>query len=159
MPGISAVSPPISAQPAGGSRRRCRRRRPGRRDIQLAGREVIQKNQRLRPLDHQVVDAHGDKVDADGIVNAGGQRDHQFRAHPVGRGHHQRVAVTGGGGVEESAEPAQRGIGAGPRGASGQRLDGLDQFLARVDIDAGRTVIQPVIGCFGCYGILTDKPV
>jgi len=118
----------------------------GGRDIQLSGREIIQENHRLSPLDHQVVDAHGDKVDADGIVDAGGQRDLQFRADPVGRGDHQRVAVTGGGRIEESAEPAQRGIGAGPHGAAGQRLDGLDQFLARVDVDTGGAVVQPFSG-------------
>ena len=35
-------------------------------DIELAGGEVVEEEQRLGALDDDVVDAHGDEVDADG---------------------------------------------------------------------------------------------
>ena len=132
---------------------------PGRRDVQFPGREVIQEDQRLRALDHQVVDAHGDKVDADGVVNTCGQRHHKLRAYPVGRCHHKRIAVAGGGGVEKSAESPQRGIGAGPHGATGQRLDGLYQLLASGYVHPGGAVVQPILSRVGGYGVLAAKLV
>ena len=68
-PGSSAVSPPTSAQPAW--------RQPSamppitlRRglDVELAGREVVEEEERLGAGDEHVVDAHRDEVDADGVV-------------------------------------------------------------------------------------------
>ena len=68
-PGISAVSPPIRAQPAW--------RQPSAMPstttgadfgVELAGGEVVEEEQRLGALHHQVVDAHGDQVDADRVV-------------------------------------------------------------------------------------------
>jgi len=43
----------------------------------------------------------------------------------------------GGAEIEEGAEAPQAGVGAGARGAAGQRLDGVDQGVAGVDIDSG----------------------
>ncbi len=44
--------------------------RPGLR-VELPGGEIIEEEQRLRPLDDEVVDAHGDQVDADRVENPG----------------------------------------------------------------------------------------
>ena len=71
MPGISAVSPPISAQPAWsaalGDAGDDRSRDAG---VELAGREIVEEEQRLGALDDEVVDAHRDEVDADAVVPA-----------------------------------------------------------------------------------------
>ncbi len=39
-------------------------------DIELAGGVVVQEEQRLGATDDQIVDAHGDQVDADAVVHA-----------------------------------------------------------------------------------------
>ena len=43
----------------------------GGRDVELAGGEVVEEEQRLGALHDEIVDAHGDEVDADGVVPAG----------------------------------------------------------------------------------------
>jgi hypothetical protein len=68
MPGISAVSPPISAQPEARAALGDAFDDPrGGIDLQLAGGEIVEKEERLGPLADQVVDAHGDQVDADPV--------------------------------------------------------------------------------------------
>ena len=76
MPGISAVSPPMSAHPAtlapGGD--------PfddfgGRTHVELAAGEIVEEQQRLGALHHEIVDAHGDEIDADRRVLAALDRD------------------------------------------------------------------------------------
>ena len=84
-------------------------------DVELAGGEIVEEEQRLGALHHQVVDAHGDEVDADAVVLAGLDGDLQLGADAVGGGDQQRVVVAGGLQVEQGAEAAQTRIGAGPR--------------------------------------------
>ena len=132
MPGISAVSPPTRAQPAW--------RQPsampattarGGLHVQLAGGVVVEEHQRLGALGQQVVDAHGHQVDADRVVEAGLDGDLQLGADAVGGGDQQRVVVAGRLQVEQRAEAAQRRLRARPAGGLGQRLDRLDQGVAR----------------------------
>ena len=52
---------------------------------------VVEKEQRLGALHHQVVDAHGDQVDADGVVAAGLDRDLDLGADAVIGGHQDRI--------------------------------------------------------------------
>jgi hypothetical protein len=47
-----------------------------------------------------------------------------------------RIDKAGGLEVEQAAESADFGVGAGPRGGAHHRLDQVDQAVARVDIDA-----------------------
>ncbi len=75
--------------------------------IEPAGGEIVEEEQRLGALDDQVVDAHRDEVDADGVENAGVDGDLELGADAVGRGDQQRVAVAGGLEVEEAAEAAE----------------------------------------------------
>ena len=113
MPGISAVSPPISAQPPGGSPRRCPRRRRGHFVVELAGGEIVEEEQRLGALDDEVVDAHRDQVDADAVMLAGVDGQLELGADAVVGGDEQRVVIARGLEVEEAAEAAQFGVGAG----------------------------------------------
>ena len=57
----------------------------------LAGGEIIQEEQRLRALHHQIVHAHRHQVDADAVVQPRIERHHELGAHTVGRGDQNRV--------------------------------------------------------------------
>ena len=108
MPGISAVSPPTSAQPA--SRQPSAMpvdHRRGRLDVEPAGGEIVEEEQRLGPLADEVVDAHGDEVDADGVEPAGVDREPELGADAVGGGDQHRVGVARRLEVEERAEAAE----------------------------------------------------
>ena len=96
MPGISAVSPPISAQPA------CRQpsAMPAITEravchVELAAGEIVEEEQRLGALRQQVVDAHGDEIDADGGVPAGVDGDLELGADAVVGGDQDRVLEAG----------------------------------------------------------------
>ena len=43
--------------------------------IELATGEIIEKQQRLRPLHHEVIDVHGDEIDADRVVTTAFDRE------------------------------------------------------------------------------------
>ncbi len=84
--------------------------------IELADREVVEEEQRLGALDEEIVDAHGDEIDADRGVPAGVDGDPELGADPVVGGDEDRIAEAGPLEVEEAAEAAEIGIGAGPAG-------------------------------------------
>ena len=126
----------------------------GRRfDIQLAARVIVQKEQRLRALHDDVVHAHRNQILADAAEQAGLDRDLELGADAIGRGDQNRIAEPRGLQVEQSAEPAERRVRAGPsRGFRGGR-NARHEFLARIDIDAGVFIGQMVASAFGCHSI------
>ena len=63
----------------------------------------------------------------------------QLGAHAVGARDQHRLAVLAGQ-VEQGAEAAQAAHHLGPEAALDQRLDAFDDFVARVDVDAGIAV-------------------
>ncbi len=143
MPGISAVSPPTSAQPA------CLQ--PSAMPLMtvracstdsLPGGKIIQKEQWFSALHDEVVDAHRDQVDADGIMQSGLHGDFQLGANAVGGGDQNRVDEAGRLQVEQRAKAAQATQQAATRSAAGQRLDRLHQSIAGGDIDPGPAIIQ-----------------
>ena len=75
--------------------------------VELAGGEIVEEEQRLGALHDQVVDAHRDQVDADGIVPVMVDRQLELGADAVVGGDQQRIAVARGARVEEPAEPAE----------------------------------------------------
>ena len=84
-PGCSAISPPTSAQPA------CRQpsAMPAtiaatRVGVELADRDVVEEEERLGAGDEDVVRAHRDEVDADGVVLAEQLRELELGADAVG---------------------------------------------------------------------------
>ena len=145
MPGISAVSPPISAQPA------CRQPSAMPADdrralirVELAGGEIVEEEQRLGALHDQVVDAHGDEVDADRVVPAGVDGDLQLGADAViGRDQH-RIGEARGLKVEEPAEAADLAIRAWPPGRAHQRFDLFDQQHCRRRCRPRLSIGEPV---------------
>ena len=79
---------------------------------------------------------------------ARGDRHHQFRAHAIGGGNQDRVAVSGGLQVEQRPEAPEAGRGAASGGTRRQGLDRLDKRRAGVDIDARIAIAA------GVYGVL-----
>ena len=138
MPGISAVSPPISAQPAW--------RQPSAIEattaaatvvVELPASVIIEEEQRLGALDDEVVGAHRDQVDADAVVAAELDRQLELGPDAVVGGDQQRIVIARRLQIEEAAESAKLGVGAGPRGRAGERADRLDQRVAGLDRHAG----------------------
>src|SRR5690606_2948080 len=68
----------------------------------------------------------------------------QLGADAVGAADQDRVLEAGGLEVEERAEAAEPAHGAGAVGGARQRLDGLDQRVAGIDVDPGVLVGQAV---------------
>ena len=105
--------------------------------IELAAGEIVEEEQRLRALHHEVVDRHGDEIDADRVVPAGLDRDLDLGADAVGGGDQDRIGKAGALEVEQAAEAADFGVRARPRGRAHQRLDQLHHAVAGIDVDAG----------------------
>ena len=114
MPGISAVSPPISAQPAW--------RQPSAIEATTAAATslssfpvaiIVEEEQRLGALDDEIVDAHRDQVDADPVMLAQFDRQLELGSDPVIGRDQQRIVIARRLQVEKAAESAQLGIGAG----------------------------------------------
>ena len=134
-PGISAVSPPISAQPFCRQPRaipRHHRRRHVR--IQLPHREVIQKEQRRRPLHRDVVHAVVHQVFADRVVPPRQERHLQLRAHAVGGAHQHRLAIPRQ--LVHRAEAPDLGQHSGRKRLPRKLLDGGNGAVGLVDIHA-----------------------
>ena len=110
------------------------------RDIERTGREIIQKEQWLGALHHDVVHAHGHQIDAHGVVPAGVDGEAQLRADAIRAGDQHGLAVAVEGYFHEGAESADSAEDLATHRAPHVRLDALDQLFARVDIDAGRAV-------------------
>ena len=109
-------------------------------DVELAGRKVIEEKQRLGPLHHHVVDAHGDQVDAHRVVAAGVDGEAQLGADPVGSRHQHGLAVAIQRHFDQGAETAQAAQYFAAHGALHVGLDAFDEFLAGVDIDSGLAI-------------------
>ena len=84
--------------------------RPRGRHVELAAGEVVEEEQRLGALREQVVDAHGDEIDADGGVPAGLDGDLELGADAVVGGNQDRVREAGRLEIEQRAEAAEIGV-------------------------------------------------
>ena len=114
--------------------------------VELAGSEIIQEEQRLGALHHDVVDAHRHQIDADRVVDAGLDRDLQLGADAVGAGDQDRIGEPRRLQVEQRAEAAEAAHHSWPVRGPRERLDRLDQRIGRLDVHAGGPVGQPVAG-------------
>jgi len=110
-------------------------------DVELAGGVVVQEEQRLGAAHYQVVDAHGDQVDADAVVFVQVQGQAQFGAHAVGAGNQHGLFVAGRD-FTEGAKTAQATHDFGARSALGDALDAFDQCFTGVDVYTGVLVAQ-----------------
>jgi hypothetical protein len=73
--------------------------------LELAGGQVIEKKQRLRPLHDEVVDAHRDQIDAQRVVPAQCLGEQELGADPVGGGDQERVGEVLGGRSKTAPKP------------------------------------------------------
>jgi hypothetical protein len=62
-------------------------------DVELAGGEIVEEEHRLGALHQDVVDAHRDQVDADGVVAVELEGQLELGADAVGAGHQHRLLV------------------------------------------------------------------
>jgi hypothetical protein len=110
--------------------------------IQLSAGEIVQEEQRLGALHEHVVDAHRHQVDADGVVLVELEGELQLGADAVGARDQHRLPVFLRD-AAQGAEAADAGHHLAAHGALGERLDRLDERIARVDVDAGVAVGEP----------------
>ena len=110
--------------------------------VELAHRDVVEEEQRFGALAHDVVDAHGDQVDADGVEAASGLSDERLGPHAIGGGHENGpgVAVLGEG--EQPAEASDVADHLGSEGGADLGLDPLDRLLSRGDAHPGVLVMR-----------------
>ena len=127
-------------------------------DLQLAGGVVVEEEQRLRALHHDVIGAHGDEVDADGVVAAGVDRQAQLGTHAVGAGHQHRLPVAARQ-LHQRAEAADAGQHLAALRAPHQRLDALDELVAGVDVDAGIAIGDAGAFAHGTWRVCTSGAV
>ena len=103
----------------------------------FAHRDVVEEEQRLRALAHEIVHAHRDQVDADGLVVTGHRCNERFRPDTVGSRHQHRAVVARRCQVEQTAKSADRARDTRAFGPGDMGLDPVDRFLARVDVHPG----------------------
>ena len=73
---------------------------------ELSGRNIIEKEQRPRALDQNVVDAMIDQIATDRVVNSGVESDLQFGADAVGGSDQHRLAHIWKRAIKHAAEAA-----------------------------------------------------
>ncbi len=105
--------------------------------VELAGREIVEEQQRLRALDDDVVDAHRHEVDPDRVVDPALDGDLHLGADAVVGGDQDRIDEARRLEVEQAAESAELRIRPRPAGRARERLDPVHQPGAGVDIDPG----------------------
>lgn len=105
----------------------------------LADGDVVLQEQRFGTADDEVVDDHGDQVEADGVVLVHGLRDGDLGADAVGGGGQQRLLVSALQ-REQSGEAAESTLYFGPGSLLGQRREQLYRAVASFDIHSGRCV-------------------
>ena len=111
--------------------------------VQLAAGEVVEEEQRFGTLHQNIVHAHGDQVDADGVVAVQFKSQLELGTHAVGAGYQHRFLEFLRN-LDQTAETADAGQDFGAHGALGKWLDVLDQLVACVDIDARIAVGQAI---------------
>jgi hypothetical protein len=105
--------------------------------VHRPGRDVVEEEQRLGALAHEVVHAHGDQIDADGAEPSQGPGDQRLGAHAVRGRHQHRVAISAGVQGEQTAEAPKPADHLGTQGGGHQRPDPIDGPLAGLDVHAG----------------------
>ena len=121
--------------------------------IEFAAGEIIEEKQRLRALHENVVHAHGDQVDAHGVVFVPIESEFELGAHAVGAAHQHGVLVFFAD-FHQRAEATQTAQHFGAHGAFGKGFDVFDQTVARGYIDTRVAVAQRFahIPCFQNQG-------
>ena len=105
-------------------------------DVEFAAGEVVEEKQRFGALYQDVVNAHGDQVNADGVVKAPFKREFEFGADTIRAGDQYRVLVFFGN-FKQRTETAQAIEHAFAHGFFGVGFDAFDQRITGVDVYTG----------------------
>ena len=111
-------------------------------DAQFAGGVVVEEEQRLGARHRDVVGAHRDEVDADLVVTPGVDREAQLGADAIRARHQHRPAIAIERHFDQRAEAADAGQDLLAHRLFDDGFDAFDEFVARVDIDAGIAIGQ-----------------
>ena len=103
---------------------------------------VVKKKKGLGTLDHQIVHAHRDQINADSVVAAGFDGDLELGSDAIGRRNQYRVAIAYPLEIKKPAKSPNLGVCARAGGSPDQRLDQLDHSVAGVDINTGLRVSE-----------------
>lgn len=95
-------------------------------------------------MNDEVVDAHGDEIDTDRVMQAAVDRELDLGADAVIRGNEDRIDEAGRLQIEEAAETADFRIGAWPPRRPHERLDRLDHRIAGINADARLGIGKPL---------------
>ena len=118
-------------------------------DIEFPRGIIIEEEQRLGALNHQIVHAHGDEVRADTGIVSGSDRKAEFCSDAVGRGDEYRIPEPGGFRIEDTTKAADSTIGTRPDRGFCQRLYEIDQPVRRININARFLVGEGAVGSIG----------
>ena len=119
--------------------------------VEVAHGDVVEEEQRLGALAHEIVDTHGDEVDTDGVEAVGGLGHEGLCADAIGGGHQHGRAVAGDVEGEEAAEAADVADDLGSECGAHLGLDALHGLLAGVDAHTG-TGVGLALGALGLLG-------
>ena len=106
----------------------------------LADCNIVEEEQRLCTAAGDIVDTHGNAVDANGVVLVHQERQLELGAHAVRAGNQNGVCHALELGAEQAAEAAERTHNALGKGAFFHRLHQLDRFIACGNVNAGSLV-------------------
>ena len=109
----------------------------------LADHQVVEEEERDGAAGGDVVDAHRDEVDADGVEPAHAAGDLDLGAHAVGAGHQHGVLEARQ--AHGAAEPAEAAEDERVLRALQPLLHEVDGAVARLDVDAGLLVGEPLL--------------
>ena len=107
----------------------------GNTDVEFAAHEVIQEKQRLGTLRQNVIDTHRHQIDADRLMNTGGESNLELSADTVGRGNQNGFTVAASLQIEKRAKTANAGEQSRHFGFLGNAADATHQLIARLDAD------------------------
>ena len=110
--------------------------------VHLPEGDVVEEEERHRPLDQDVVHAVGHEVVAHGVVDARGARDLDLRPHAVRGGHEHGLLVAGEVRTEHRPEGADLGEDGGVEGPPREGLDASLGLVCGVDVDAGLAIVH-----------------
>ncbi len=119
--------------------------------IEASGGEVIEKEERGRALDRDIVDAMIDQVCADSVVKAHFKGDLELGANAVGARNQHRRGISGCIEAKEAAEAADFAEHLFTKGPLCQVFDPLFGAVAAGDVDSGVGVGDRAGGCFWVF--------
>lgn len=103
--------------------------------VELARSKIVEEEQGFSTLNNEIIDAHSNEIDADGIVNASGLSNDKLGANTIGGTDKEGILVTSSLEVKDTTKTTNLGISTGSLGSANTGLDLLNKSVAFIDID------------------------